>query len=259
MTRTLGAIPSRPKPSDWRMPAILTPPTLEVTRKFWQRPVMLDQGPYGSCVPNAWTHFLTDAPVYHDDIPLLDPDNQPSYNTLGSSAYWVDPVTGDYDGEPRAAEKYAVNMYDRIHDGVMEPLDPTRKSGCYVDHGAIILKNRGLISAYYRATSADDVIQALLTHGPVVFASAWYTSMDDTRKDAKGRHWVDVDPATPIRGYHAYLLDGVDLAPDSGPACVRAHNSWGITWGRRGVALMSIEDLHTAYIQNAWVATEVAQ
>lgn len=249
----LGAIPSNPKPEDWRMSTIL-PVTLSTdTQRTWQRPVLLDQGAYATCVANAWTHFLTDTPIQHLDKPLLDPANQPSYITGGSDAYWPN----GYNAAPLAGELYALRLYDAIHDGVLEPKDPERDNGSATEDGAKVLKRRSLISGYYRASSVEDVIQAILTHGPVVFASAWYYSMFNTFKMNDARY-VNVDLTSGLAGYHAYLLDAVNLAPSAGPPFVRLSNSWGISWGTHGAARVSIEDLYALYINNAWIATEVA-
>src|SRR6266540_1980788 len=132
--RPLGAIPRRPDPRDWMMASVL--PAATVMVKQWESPVRLDQGAYGTCVTNAWTHFLTCDPFEHPDKVLLDPTKQPSYSEMGSQAYWPN---GWYQ-DPLAAELYAMRMYDRIHDGVLEPLDPERDDGAQTSDGAVILK-----------------------------------------------------------------------------------------------------------------------
>jgi hypothetical protein len=246
--KPLGAKIKKADPRDWPAATIL--PKAEVTRMLWEKPIQLDQNMYGTCVTNAWTHILTDLPIEHPERPLLDPLNQPSYSALGSKAYWCD-ADGNYTGIPVAAEKYAVKLYDTIHNGIMEPLDPERKGGCYTQHGADVLKSRGLISSYYRCGSAEEVVQAVLTHGPVVFASAWYSSMDNTKRDSSGTMWVDVDPATPIRGYHAYVISG------AAPGRVRLQNSWGVDWGNKGIAWLTIEDLRILFANQAFIAEEV--
>jgi hypothetical protein len=245
--KPLGAIPRKPKPEDWLMASVL--PAAVGTVKEWQSPVRLDQGAYGTCVANAWTHFLTCTPIQHPDKVLLDPTKQPKYSTDGSMAYWPN---GWYE-PPIAGELYALRMYDRIHDGVLEPLDPERDDGCQASDGGVILKRRGLITGYYRAASADDVVTAVLTKGPVVFASAWYRSMDNTPKLYDNMPYVDVDPASGIRGYHAYLIDAVNLAPTAGPPFAVILNSWGFAWGKQSRARVAIDDLHTLFIQNAWI------
>ena len=255
----LGAIPRRPDPRDYPMAAVLPTAVALPAKKYWTHLVQLDQGPYGTCVANAWTHFLTDGGITHESNPLLDPEQQPSYSRCGSSAYWVDPVTCEYDGDPHAAELYATRLYDRIHDGILEPLDPGRQNGAYTIDGAKILVRRGLVGAYHRAASVDEVVQCLLGTGPVVFALPWYRSMDQTPRLAlNGHRYCYADPASGIRGYHAILLDGVDTAPtDGGPPYVRLRNSWG-QWAEKGGVRVPLTDLQTLFINDAWVATELA-
>jgi hypothetical protein len=252
----LGALPVKPDYRDW--PArLVIPASTTITEKFHASPIMLDQGGYGTCVANAWTHLLTGDPIQHPGIRKLDPARQPSYAKLGSSAYWTNPLTGkvDYQGDAYKAENYAVRLYDAIHDGVRMPLDPERDDGAYTQLGGDILKERGLISGYYRAMSADEVVTAILTHGPVVFASPWYASMDSPVKHADGSRWLNVDPSTPIRGYHAYLLDAAVTGVNG---WVRNHNSWGPMWSPRGSARISIPDLQILFMGQAFIATERA-
>ncbi len=251
MVHPLGAIPRDPDPRDFLVSKLLAPTTL--TARRWSQPIQIDQGVTGTCVANAWTHYLTDSPIQHQDNPLLDPALQPSVAKYGSYyQYW------DENGQPRAAEKYAIDLYDSIHDGILEPLDPGREAGANTVDGAVILKRRGLVSAYYRAVSVDEVIQCILTKSPVVFASAWYNSMDNPYgiSGIAKQRYLSVNLGSGIRGYHAYLLDAVDLNPDLGPPYVRLKNSWGLMWGRRGTARVTIEDLHSLFINNAFIATE---
>jgi len=247
----LGAKPTKPDSRDYKAAALL--PATIVQRQLWDKPIQLDQGPYGTCVANAWTHILTDPPIEHPQRPLLDPNNQPSYAKLGSSAYWVD-SKGNWTGEPVAAEKYAVKLYDSIHDGVIEPLDPTRKNGCYTGNGGLVLKNRGMLKAYYRCASAEQVVQSVLAHGPVVFASPWYRSMLDTHRDSTGTVWCNVDPATGIYGYHAYVINGADVTGIT--SRVRLQNSWGISWGSKGVAWITVDQLRVLFMDQAFIAEE---
>jgi hypothetical protein len=148
-----------------------------------------------------------------------------------------------------------VDLYDKIHELYEDP-DPGREAGCYTADGAKALQKRGLISAYYNASSVDDAISAVLNMGPVVFSSAWYNSMY-TPYSAYDNEYLRVDVASNIAGYHAYILDGVELAPVAGPPFVRLHNSWG-PWGYKGTVRVPIEpELHTLFIGSAYIATEV--
>jgi hypothetical protein len=253
--RPLGALPPVRDERDFLMRAVL-PPRGTLLRRYHSKPFTLDQGPYGSCVTNAWTHYLAAGPIVHLDRARLNPDNQPSPGQL----WWTQVKSGTFQTawgapKPGTAEEYAVDMYDKIHELYEDP-DPERDDGCYTVDGAKILKKRGLISAYYNASSVDDVVTALLNQGPVVFAMPWYKSAYSPY-DAYGNKYLRVDVSSGIVGYHAMELDAVDLAPDAGPAFVRAHQSWG-PWGYKGTVRIPIEpELHTLFIGSAYIATEV--
>jgi hypothetical protein len=252
----LGAKPPVRDERDFPMRAVLPPRGTKV-RQYWSKPFTLDQGPYGTCVFNAWTHYLIQGPITHTDRPRLDPANQPTPGQL----WWTYEKSGTFQTAwgapvPGSAEEYAVEGYDKIHELYEEP-DPGREAGAYPADGAKLLQRRGLISAYYNATSVDDVITALLNQGPVVFSSAWYNSMFSPY-DAYGNKYLRVDVSSNIAGYHAYVLDAVELAPIAGPPFVRLHNSWG-PWGYKGTVRVPIEpDLNTLFINSAYIATEVA-
>ena len=246
----LGAKPPRNDPADYRAASLL-PAATDLTYKMWDAPVVLDQGVYGTCVANAWTLLLLAAPLQHQERRLLSYDEQPRRNE-GSSRYWP----AGYREDPVAAELYALRLYDRIHT-TYEPPDPERDDGAQTEDGARVLRDRGLVSAWYRARTADEVVTAILTHGPVVFASPWYRSMDDPARvtnDGPSPYFrCPVLPSSGIRGYHAYLLDVADTVR----GYVSIHNSWGDGWGRGGRARITLEDLSVLFIGAAFIATEV--
>lgn len=82
------------------------------------------------------------------------------------------------------------------------------------------------------AWTIDEVIEAVMHSGPVVFGTWWYSGMDHA--DADGRITVAGSPV----GGHAYLIDGVDLRP----RWLRVHNSWGDSWAKNGYGYLSFED-----------------
>jgi hypothetical protein len=251
----LGALPPKRDRRDFPLSAILPKPTA-VQRRYWSKPFTLDQGPYGTCVANAWTHWLIQGPVTHLDRPRLNPANQPS----PGQKYWTYQKSGTFQTAwgapvPGSAEEYAVDLYDKIHELYEDP-DPERDDGAYTVDGAKALQKRGLISTYFNAQAVDEMVEALLNVGPIVFASPWYGSMYGTYA-AYDNRYLDVDVSTGIKGYHAYVLDGVELAPTEGPPFVRMHNSWG-PWGKAGTARIQIEpDLYTLFMGAAYVGTEV--
>lgn len=220
----LGRLPLPRDDRDYRLSVIL-PERGAATRKFWTRPLVLDQGNTGTCEGNAWTGWLADAPVFHPGITALD-----------------DPTTG---------EEYARQLYfDATHDTTLE-------QGAYTRQILKVLVQRRLIGAYHRAVSVEEVITAILTLGPVCFGSDWYASMDDVVYEY-GNAYIGVDEASGVRGGHEYVLDAIDLAPPEGPPYARLHNSWSDQWAHEGTARVSIDDLHVLFVGDAFICTELA-
>lgn len=225
MPHKLGRLPLPRDDRDWLMRGVARPETLYLHRKFWYRPLVLDQGDTGTCEGNAWTGWLADGPITHPDITDLS-----------------DATTG---------EAYARQLY------LDATGDTTLQQGAYTRQILKVLVQRGLIGAYYKAASVDDIITYLLTTGPVCFGSNWYSSMDDPVNEFNNAYLV-VDEASGIRGGHEYILDGIELAPTKGgPPYVRMHNSWGPDWAHLGTARISIADLRILFVGDAFICTEL--
>ncbi len=240
--KPLGAKPVKPDYRDYLLPAPYR--VGGYYKREWTSDVRLDQGAYGTCVGNAWTHLLTSTPRTHSKMRLLNPDRQPAPGTGG---YWP----RDFTGDSRGAERYAIHLYDAIHDGTLEAPDPGREAGASPQHGGDVLHARGLLT-YYRLPDVAAVLDYLGTQGPVVFASPWYRSMDTPVKHTDGSHWVEVDPASGLRGYHCYLLSAIDTAA----GYVDLFNSWGFSWGIKNKARLAIDDIGTVFMNQAFGATE---
>lgn len=221
--RHLGRLPLPRDDRDYRLDTILRRTT--ATRKFWYRPLMLDQGYTGTCEGNAWTGWLADGPITHPDIAALD-----------------DPTTG---------EAYARALY------VEATGDTSLQEGAYTRQLLSVLVKRGLVGAYYRASSVEEVCQAILTLGPICFGSPWYSSMDRVVLQYDNAY-IRVDEASGVRGGHEYLLDAVNLSPSAGPPFARLHNSWGPGWGHQGTVRVSIDDLHLLFVGDAFICSELA-
>lgn len=220
----LGRLPLPRDDRDKPMAPLLVEAPL-VDRHYYYRPLMLNQGNYGTCEGNMGTGWLADGPITHPDIEALK-----------------DPATG---------EAYAQQLY------VDATGDTSMQEGAYTRQILRVLRDRGLIGAYHAAASVDEIVQALLTLGPVMFASNWYGSLDRV-VPLYGNAYIYVDEASGIRGGHAYLLDGIDLTPTDGPPFVRMHNSWGPEWAHGGTARITLDDLRKLFVGDAWIGTEVA-
>lgn len=181
--------------------SVLTaPPPERRWRYWWANGWWGDQLLTPQCVAYSWLHWIEDGPVthpYNHVVPTLDP----------------------------------TAMYDRaqLKDGI----PGTDYEGTTVRAGAKVLQTEGLVGTYRWAWDAHTVVNALLTTGPVVVGTWWWTGM--WRPDSKDM----VYPTGVREGGHAYLINGVNL--DRG--IVRLKNSWGRDWGRNGHAYMSIEHL----------------
>jgi len=121
--------------------------------------------------------------------------------------------------------------------------------GTSVRAGAKVLQSKGLISNYYWATIIDEITRAILEVGPVTVGTDWYDGMFEP--DSKGI----IKPSGSIAGGHCYLLDGINMKT----GLLRLKNSWGRDWGKKGFALISLEDF--SYLLSAegeaCLATEV--
>lgn len=220
----LGRLPLPRDDRDYRLASIL-PPRGTATSKYWSRPLMLNQGNTGTCEGNGYTAYLADGPITHPDITALN-----------------DPVTG---------EEYARQLY------VDATGDTTLQQGAYTRQILSVLVQRGLVGAYHKAASVDEIITTLLTMGPICHGSYWYSSMDKVVYQYDNAY-IFVDESTAIRGGHLYLLDGINLAPRHGPPFVRIHNSWGPNWAHLGTGRLPIDDLHMLFVGDAFVLTELA-
>ena len=159
------------------------------------------QGSTSECVSYSWQHWIEDGPVIQD---VVLERSGPMYNTT----------------------KFYKECQKR------DPWPGNNYKGTSVRAGAKILKDLGVISEYRWANSLDDVINTVLTLGPMVVGTKWYSGMYNP--NSKGIIRV----AGRQDGGHAYLIDGVDMRNKH----FRIKNSWGRRWGKKGFAFISFKD-----------------
>lgn len=105
---------------------------------------------------------------------------------------------------------------------------------------AKVLREAGIISQYRWAYDVEDVVQTLLTKGPLVVGTEWFAAMN--YPNAAGMIQAD----GPRVGSQAYVLNGVDTNRE----LVRAKLAWGRSWGKNGYALISFYNLDRLMWEN---------
>lgn len=191
----------------------LTLPKTILTTKYWDSDVWWgNQGNTPQCVGYAWSHWIEDGPVTHDGTP-------PSINP-----------TLIYSEAQKMDEWYGEN-YD----------------GTSVRGGAKYLKSTNKISSYLWTYDLNVLIDTVLTKGPVVVGTNWYTSM--FRPDKNGL----IRATGRVAGGHAYVINGVD----KNKKLFRIKNSWGREWGKSGYAFISFSDMGRLIKQNGEVCLAI--
>jgi len=165
-------------------------------RWWWQGGAWLDQGQTGTCVGNAFAHRRADAPV---------------------------PETG-------INEAYARALY------VAASGDTTLQQGTSGLAACREMKQEGIISAYHWVTTPGELRNTILELGTVCVGVNWYNSMFEPKaKYGTRRAYFTVDHSSGLAGGHEFVINGIDLAPSSGPPFYRMKNSWSQDWPGNGV------------------------
>ena len=180
------------------------------TSRYWDTGgLVLDQGDSPHCVGYALAAWLHAAPVRQ----FLDPDG-----IYFNAQLWDEWEGIDYEGTS-------------------------------VRGGMKFFKSIGLVGEYRWARTVGQVVNTLLTRGPMVLGTTWYPGMDEP--DPRGELRLTGDPL----GGHAYVGIGVDTIRRR----VRVLNNWGPDWGERGRAWLPYDALEQLLAEDgeAAIATEV--
>jgi hypothetical protein len=188
---------------------IATPPKLK--NKLWVPGPILDQGREGACVGFGWTAeaLATPIPVNLSRMKIkvaTDP------NVFARTVYQRAKVLDEWEGED----------YD----------------GTSVLAGAKVLKELGLVKEYRWAFSINDVIDAIISKGPVVLGIYWYAGMYDAPDGI-------LNVAGSVVGGHCITAIGYRLGKytKTGVDSVILQNSWGKDWGINGLAELKVTQL----------------
>lgn len=155
----------------------------------------LNQGSTGTCTGHAGAHMIHAAPISHRGF--LNPWN------LYREAVLLD--------------EYPDNDRDAA-----ETSDARLQAGSSGTGIAKALTKRGTITDYLWASEMRDANLWVLTRGPVMVGSNWYSSMFDPTREG----FVKISPAAQVVGGHEWLIRGIDIRR----GVALAVNSWGPEW-----------------------------
>jgi hypothetical protein len=156
--------------------------------------------------------------------PVLDQGQTP--HCVGfSGAQWGNtlPINDKFDNEDGHKFYYTCKTYDG---------QPNQENGSSLRSLAKTLKAASRLTTYAFAATVDETLQWILTKGPVVFGTDWYTGMFNP--DSKGI----VRPTGFVEGGHAYLAIGYDPTT----SMIEFLNSWSAQWGINGRFYMHKND-----------------
>lgn len=185
-------------------------------RRMWRaHRQRLDQGAEGACVGFGWTAELQAEPT-----------------GCGGSTGRI----GRYPAQQFAGVLY--HQAQQVDDWPGESYE-----GTSVLAAAKALHDDGYIGGYRWAFTIDDVIDAVISIGPVVVGIPWFESMDTPRPSAL------IEVSGRILGGHCVTIIGFDpelRLPGEGRdsfEALRFRNSWGSDYGDMGEAYVRAEDL----------------
>lgn len=174
-----------------------------VPYRYWYHENVLDQGDSSACTGAAAWQWLDMGPVRN----LTKPDFMTLYHRNQAEDEWPGAEPAYYGSSVRASFK--------------------------------VMKSLGFVNTYAWAFDLETLVNHVLTVGPAVLGTDWYTDMFHTDKEgfvhAGGR----------VAGGHAYAVKGasrVKKCPDGSLGALRCINSWSERFGQKGLFWLSFKD-----------------
>jgi hypothetical protein len=197
---------------------------LALTRnfRFWYPGAALDQGAQPACVGYSSWKWLYSGPVKNRKMPFT------ALQLYKEAQKWDEWPGENYDGTSvRGAFKF--------------------------------LAHEGYVSEYRWAFDVQTILDYVLTVGPIVMGTSWYSGMMDPDRN------MYVKVAGIVEGGHAYLFVGANRYrknPDGTVGAFRILNSWGSSWGAKGRAWIGFDDVGKLMAEpdsEACAATEITK
>ncbi|HEY8151996.1 MAG TPA: hypothetical protein VIK51_24025 [Vicinamibacteria bacterium] len=140
---------------------------------------------------------------------------------------------------------------DNDDEGKLPDADSGMDSGTTIRAGAEAVTGFGRLKSYVWAFALQPAVEWVLTTGPVVLGTNWYSSL--SQPDAEGV--VRITANARVVGGHAYLWRGVDTRR----ALALCSNSWGDNWGKSGDFKLPFRDLERLIHEDGEVCSAVEQ
>jgi hypothetical protein len=195
-----------PRSRDYPVTATVAASVLRTAARasvLWTPGPPIDQGSEGACVGFAWTNEALASPV-RVELPS-DPD------VFARQLYQQAQTLDDWPGED----------YE----------------GTSVLAGAKAVQAHGYLREYRWCFSVNDVILAIVQHGPVVLGIPWLEDMFTPDTDG------ELHATGAVAGGHAILANGYIPRLIRDRPMIHLQNSWGADWGRNGGGWISTEGL----------------
>ncbi len=185
--------------------------TVRRKNKLWKVGPILDQGFEGACVGFGWTAEALATPV----------------------AVNLSKVKARVPRQPQPFAQYVYKFAKTIDEWEGENYD-----GTSVLAGAKSMQTFSLLREYRWAFSMDEMVDGLISKGPVVLGIPWYEGMYEA---PNGVLKVSGDNV----GGHCILAVGYRVASSKagGKDTVILQNSWGTSWGINGLAEIEVSEL----------------
>lgn len=179
--------------------------------KLWVVGPILDQGQEGACVGFGWTAKVLSEPFWFN------------LKTLPA------PI-------PTEPQGFALDTYNEAKK--VDETPGENYEGTSVLAGAKVMQSRGVVKSYSWAFNVNDVIDGIIKKGPVVLGINWYDGMYDAINGV-------LSVSGNLAGGHCILAVGFRASSPTfnGEDSIILQNSWGVSWGKQGLAEIRVSDL----------------
>jgi C1A family cysteine protease len=144
---------------------------------------------------------------------------------------------------PQESNSFAKSVY--VEAQKIDEWEGENYSGTSVLAGAKTMQSLRLLKEYRWAFSIDDVVDSVLSKGPVVLGIEWREGMYDAPNGV-------LTPFGAVVGGHCITAVGYRYKSEKlgGEDGIVLQNSWGVDWGINGLAVIKVSELAALLAKN---------